>query len=137
MAAVFTDTLVRYKKEGFKPRRDIKLALTCGEETPASFNTVRWLAQTQPQVLSAAFALNEGAGGDLDANGKPVSLQIQAGEKVYQDFELEATDVATAPGPPRIIPSCDSARDWRAWVRTIFPSPSIKRHADTLKHRPN
>ena len=93
MAAVFTDTLVRYKKEGFKPRRDIKLALTCGEETPDSFNTVRWLTQTQPQVLSAAFALNEGAGGDLDSNGKPVSLQIQAGEKVYQDFELEASDV--------------------------------------------
>lgn len=92
MAAVFTDALVRYKQEGFKPRRDIKLALTCGEETPDSFNTVRWLAQTQPQVLSAAFAINEGAGGELDANGKPVSLQIQAGEKVYQDFELSAVD---------------------------------------------
>jgi acetylornithine deacetylase/succinyl-diaminopimelate desuccinylase-like protein len=93
MAAAFTDTLVRYKKEGFKPRRDLKLALTCGEETPDSFNTVRWLARKEPQVLSAAFALNEGAGGELDANGKPVSLQIQAGEKVYQDFELEAADV--------------------------------------------
>jgi acetylornithine deacetylase/succinyl-diaminopimelate desuccinylase-like protein len=93
MAAVFTDSLIRYAKEGFKPRRDIKLALTCGEETPDIFNSVRWLTQTQPTVLNAAFALNEGAGGELDRNEKPVALQIQAGEKVYQDFALEASDV--------------------------------------------
>lgn len=93
MAAVFTDNLIRYRKEGFKPRRSIKLALTCGEETPNIFNSVHWLTQTQPQVLSAAFALNEGAGGELDKEGKSLALQIQAGEKVYQDFTLEATDV--------------------------------------------
>ena len=51
MAAVFTDSLIRYRMEGFKPRRDIKLALTCGEETPDIFNSVRWLTQTQPKVL--------------------------------------------------------------------------------------
>jgi acetylornithine deacetylase/succinyl-diaminopimelate desuccinylase-like protein len=93
MAAVFTDSMVRYAKEGFKPRRDIKLALTCGEETSEIFNSVRWLTQTQPKVLDAAFALNEGAGGELDKDGKAVALQIQAGEKVYQDFALEASDV--------------------------------------------
>ena len=93
MAAVFTDSLIRYRKERFKPRRGIKLALTCGEETAAIFNSVKWLTQTQPKVLNALFALNEGAGGELDRNEKPVALQIQAGEKVYQDFVLEAADV--------------------------------------------
>ncbi len=93
MAAVFTDSLVRYAQQGFKPRRDIKLALTCGEETAGVFNSVKWLTETQPKVLSAAFALNEGAGGELDRNGKPLALQIQAGEKVYQDFALQANDV--------------------------------------------
>jgi len=93
MAAVFTDALIRYQREGFRPRRDIKLALTCGEETPDAFNSVKWLVETQPAVLNAEFALNEGAGGELDKNDKPVALQIQAGEKVYQDFALEASDV--------------------------------------------
>jgi acetylornithine deacetylase/succinyl-diaminopimelate desuccinylase-like protein len=93
MAAVFTDSLIRYAREGFKPRRDLKLALTCGEETPDVFNSVKWLIETQPAVLDAEFALNEGAGGELDQNGKPVALEIQAGEKVYQDFSLEASDV--------------------------------------------
>lgn len=94
MAAILTDSLIRYKQEGYRPRRDLKLALTCGEETAGAglFDSVRWLVQTQPEVLSAAFAINEGAGGELDRNGKPVALQIQAGEKVYQDFALEATD---------------------------------------------
>jgi len=54
---------------------------------------VAWLVNTQPAVLDAEFALNEGAGGELDANGKPVALQIQAGEKVYQDFALTTSDV--------------------------------------------
>jgi len=93
MAAVFADSLIRYRREGFKARRDIKLALTCGEETPDIFNSVKWLTETQPDVLRAAFALNEGAGGELDKNEKHVALQIQAGEKVYQDFALEAADV--------------------------------------------
>jgi len=93
MAAVFTDSLIRYRQAGFKPRRDVKLALTCGEETPDVFNSVKWLIDTHPKVLDAEFALNEGAGGELDKNDKPVALQIQAGEKVYQDFSLDATDV--------------------------------------------
>jgi acetylornithine deacetylase/succinyl-diaminopimelate desuccinylase-like protein len=92
MAAVFTDSLIRYQKEGFTPRRDIKLALTCGEETSDTFDGVEWLIKTHPEALRAAFALNEGAGGELDETGKPVTLQIQAGEKVYQDFTLESTN---------------------------------------------
>ncbi|WP_273455799.1 M20/M25/M40 family metallo-hydrolase [Nevskia ramosa] len=92
MAAVFTDSLIRYQQSGFKPRRSIKLALTCGEETADTYNSVSWLLKTHPEALKAAFALNEGAGGELDANGKPTVLQIQAGEKVYQDFQLTITN---------------------------------------------
>jgi acetylornithine deacetylase/succinyl-diaminopimelate desuccinylase-like protein len=89
MAAVFTDLLVRWSREHYQPKRGVKLALTCGEETPTTFNGVSWLLKTQPDLLRARFALNEGAGGLLDAAGKPLSLEVQAGEKVYQDFTLE------------------------------------------------
>ena len=92
MAAVFTDSLIRYHEEGFKPRRDIRLLLTCGEETSDTFDGVEWLIKEHPELTRAAFALNEGAGGELDEHGKPVALQVQAGEKVYQDFRLEVTD---------------------------------------------
>ncbi len=107
MAAIFTDSLVRYRKEGYIPRRDIKLALTCGEETAGAglFDSVRWLVQTQPEVLSSAFAINEGAGGELDRNGKPIVLQVQAGEKIYQDFSLAVSD----PGGHSSLPKADNA----------------------------
>ncbi len=107
MAAIFTDSFVRYRKEGYVPGRDIKLALTCGEETAGAglFDSVRWLVKTQPAVLDAAFAINEGAGGELDKDGRPVALGIQAGEKVYQDFALEVRDV----GGHSSIPTAENA----------------------------
>lgn len=101
MAAVFTDSLIRYVEEGFKPRRDIRLALTCGEETPDTFNGVSWLLAQHPDALRARFAINEGAGGELDDKGEPLALQVQAGEKVYQDFTLELTDGGGHSSRPR------------------------------------
>jgi acetylornithine deacetylase/succinyl-diaminopimelate desuccinylase-like protein len=89
MASVLTDSLIRYRREGFVPLRDIRLVLTCGEETPETFNSVKWLLETQPETLQGRFVLNEGATGLLDTAGKPIALEIQAGEKVYQDFALE------------------------------------------------
>ena len=91
MAAIFTDSLVRYKIEGFKPRRDIKLALTCGEEG-GPFNSVPWLLEKHPETLKADFALNEGDDSRLDDKGQPKLLSIQAGEKVYMDYNLEVTN---------------------------------------------
>jgi len=92
MAAVFTDILVRFKTQGFQPKRGLKLALTCGEETSDTFNSVQWLMQTHPETLKAEFVLNEGAGGLLGPDGKPVALDVQAGEKTYQDFTLATTN---------------------------------------------
>lgn len=104
-AAVWVDSLIRYMGEGFRPRRDIKLALTCGEETPETFNGVEHLLKTNPDVLSAEFALNEGAGGRMDAGGKRIALGLQAGEKVYQDFTLAISN----PGGHSSAPPADNA----------------------------
>lgn len=92
MASVWVDSLIRYRQEGFKPKRTIKVALTCGEESVKAFNGADWLVQNQRPLIDAAFALNEGAGGRLDEKGNRVSLGVQAGEKVYQDFTLTTTN---------------------------------------------
>jgi hypothetical protein len=91
-AAIFTDIMIRYRQEGFKPKRGLKLALTCGEETPDTFNGVSYLIKNHRDLMDAEFVLNEGAGGRLDAAGNYVSVGIQAGEKVYQDYTLEVTN---------------------------------------------
>ena len=105
MAATFTDNMIRYKTEGFKPKRGLKLALTCGEETSDTFDGVEWLLKNKPGMLDAQFALNEGAGGRLNAAGERQFLGIQAGEKVYQDYTL----VTTNPGGHSSRPSKDNA----------------------------
>src|SRR5689334_9356941 len=91
-AAVWVDTLSRFKREGLKPKRTIKMALTCGEETAGAFNGAQYLATHERQLIDAEFALNEGAGGLLDEHGKPVVLNIQAGEKFPQNYRLEVTN---------------------------------------------
>jgi len=100
-ASVWVDTLVRLKAEGFRPVRDIKIALTCGEETADHWNGVQWLLEHRPETLRAGFALNEGAGGNLDAAGNRLVLNIQAGEKVYQDLTLELTNPGGHSARPR------------------------------------
>jgi acetylornithine deacetylase/succinyl-diaminopimelate desuccinylase-like protein len=92
MAAIFTDLLIRYKQEGYKRQRDIKLALTCGEETSGAFNGADWLATHHRDWIDAAYALNEGGDGELDADGKRVVLDVEAAQKVYQDYQLETTN---------------------------------------------
>ncbi|MBB6093677.1 acetylornithine deacetylase/succinyl-diaminopimelate desuccinylase-like protein [Povalibacter uvarum] len=93
MAAIFTDSMVRFKQEGYKPKRTIKLALTCGEESPNTFNGVSYLVEKHRDLIDAAFALNEGGGGRLDRKtGAYLYNGIQAGEKLYQDYTIETVN---------------------------------------------
>ena len=90
--AAWIDALMRIKQEGFKHRRTLKLALTCGEETASAFNGAGWLAKNQRELIDAEFALNEGGGGRLDSQGKPLIMTVQAAEKFPQDYILEVTN---------------------------------------------
>ncbi len=91
-AAVWVDNLIRYREENFKPKRDIKLALTCGEETNAALNGAGWLVQNARQAIDAEFALTEGVDGDLDSQGHRIALEILAAEKMSQNFLFEVTN---------------------------------------------
>ncbi|MEP6549454.1 MAG: M20/M25/M40 family metallo-hydrolase [Gammaproteobacteria bacterium] len=91
-AAIWVDTLIRYKQENYRPRRTIKLALTCGEETAGALNGAQWLVEHERDLIDAAFAVNEGAWGELDAEGHKVVMEIQAGEKTAQNYRLEVTN---------------------------------------------
>jgi len=89
MAAVFADSMVRFKKDGYRPKRTVKLALTCGEETPNVFNGVSHLIEHHRDLIDAGFALNEGGGGRYDLqSGVYRYVAVLTSEKVYQDFTL-------------------------------------------------
>jgi acetylornithine deacetylase/succinyl-diaminopimelate desuccinylase-like protein len=91
-AAIWVDNLMRYREENYKPRRSIKLALTCGEETNGALNGAGWLAQHEREAINAEFALNEGGFGALDEKGNKVANEIEAAEKTSQNYRLEVTN---------------------------------------------
>lgn len=88
MAAAWVDLMARLRREGFRPRRTIKMALTCGEETSNRVNGVDYLIRNHREWVQADFAINEGAGGILSPDGRPIALNIQAGEKIHQVYLL-------------------------------------------------
>jgi acetylornithine deacetylase/succinyl-diaminopimelate desuccinylase-like protein len=100
-AAIWVDTLVRYAKEKFKPRRTIKIALTCGEETAGAFNGAQWLSQNHRDWIDAEFAINEGAWGEMDEQGHKLVMNVQAGEKAAQNYRLEVTNPGGHSSRPR------------------------------------
>jgi acetylornithine deacetylase/succinyl-diaminopimelate desuccinylase-like protein len=91
-AAIWVDNMVRYREEGLKPKRSIKLALTCGEETNAAINGAGWLVEHERSAIDAELALTEGVDGVLDAQGHRVALEILAAEKISQNYLFEVTN---------------------------------------------
>ncbi len=89
--AVLVATFLRLYKEGYKPKRDLILALTADEEG-GNFNGARWLVSTHRDLVDAAYVINPDSGGvELD-QGRAVMADVEATEKVYSDFQLTATD---------------------------------------------
>jgi acetylornithine deacetylase/succinyl-diaminopimelate desuccinylase-like protein len=103
--ATWVDMLVRFKEQKYAPKRTIKLALTCGEETLAAFNGADYLARNKRDLIDAEFALNEGGGGRADKDGNVQTQGVQVGEKVVQQFRMETTN----PGGHSSVPIRDNA----------------------------
>ena len=92
MAAIFVANLIEYVKEGFRPDRDIILALTADEELSDSpHDGAHYLLQHHRALIDAEFAINEGGSGVL-LDGKPFRMSVQLAEKVYQSYVLQVTD---------------------------------------------
>jgi acetylornithine deacetylase/succinyl-diaminopimelate desuccinylase-like protein len=87
-AAVWIANLIRYKREGFHPDRDLIVALTADEEGGGPYNGVDWLLKNKRELIEAEYALNEGGRGAM-VDGKRVSNDISLSEKIYSDFRLE------------------------------------------------
>ncbi|MFL5521825.1 MAG: M20/M25/M40 family metallo-hydrolase [Gemmatimonadales bacterium] len=90
MAAIWIANLIRYKREGFVPDRDLIVALTADEEGGPD-NGAAWLLSEHPTLVRSAFVLNEGGGG-ARRDGKRLANRVQTTEKVYQSYVLEAHD---------------------------------------------
>jgi acetylornithine deacetylase/succinyl-diaminopimelate desuccinylase-like protein len=102
--AALVATFLRLHREGYKPARDLILALTADEEG-GSYNGADWLVQNHRDLVDAAFVINPDSGGVELENGKPVVADVEATEKVYADYQVTAIN----PGGHSSLPRPDNA----------------------------
>jgi acetylornithine deacetylase/succinyl-diaminopimelate desuccinylase-like protein len=102
--AIAVTDFIRLRKEGFVPNRDIILALTADEEGGKS-NGVDWLLKNHRDLIDAEFALNPDSGGVVTDHGKPQTVEFEATEKLYADYQVFATN----PGGHSSLPKPDNA----------------------------
>ena len=95
---------LKLHREGYKPQRDLILALTADEEG-GSYNGANWLVQNHRDLVDAAFVINPDAGGIELENGKAIVADVEATEKVYADYQVTATN----PGGHSSLPRPDNA----------------------------
>lgn len=89
--AIMVTDLIRLKQEGFRPDRDIVLALTADEEGGDN-NGVHWLLKNRRSMIDAAFVLNPDGGGVTTRDGKAILVEVDASEKMYSDYSLTVLD---------------------------------------------
>ncbi len=87
-AAVWIANLIQYKREGFKPDRDIIVALTADEEGGGPYNGVVWLLKNHRELIDAELAINEGGWGE-SVGSKKISNDLQVSEKYVINFRFE------------------------------------------------
>jgi acetylornithine deacetylase/succinyl-diaminopimelate desuccinylase-like protein len=102
--AIWVTDFMRLKKEGYKPDRDVILALTADEEGGSS-NGVDWLIKNHRDLIDAEYVLNSDGGGVNTVEGKPVYISMDGSEKLYGDYELTVTN----PGGHSSMPTPDNA----------------------------
>src|SRR5205823_7355579 len=95
---------IRLKMEGYLPDRDVILALTADEEGGSS-NGVDWLLKEHRDWVDAEYCINLDGGEFEKDKDKRLLAGIQAGEKVYVDFQFESLN----PGGHSSVPSPDNA----------------------------
>jgi acetylornithine deacetylase/succinyl-diaminopimelate desuccinylase-like protein len=102
--AIMVTTLIRFRKEGFRPDRDIIVALTADEES-GDANGVQWLFTHRRDLVDAEFVFNHDDTAVVLEQGRPRRYEMAGTEKVYADYQF----VATNPGGHSSLPVPDNA----------------------------
>jgi len=89
--AMLVANFVTLKRAGWQPARNLIIVLTGDEETAQK--GIQALLQKHRPLLDAALAFNTDGGGVRLIDGRPAVFEVQASEKIYADYQLEATDV--------------------------------------------
>lgn len=103
--AALLESLIRLKREHFKPERDLIVAFTADEEAGGDANGPAFLLKEHRDLVNASLVINlDGGGGDYK-NGERQMLEVGTSEKTYVTYTLETT----SPGGHGSLPGPDNA----------------------------
>ncbi len=93
--------LIRWKRDGFVPDRDIVAVLTGDEETVS--DQIEWFASGEGRRLigDPEFAANFDAGGGTIYNGREAVLEVQTSEKIYVSYRMTVRNAGGHSSQPR------------------------------------
>ena len=102
--AALVASLIRLHREGFKPARDLIVALTADEEAGGDANGPAFLLKSHRDLIDAALVINLDGGGGAYRQNQRAYLQLGTSEKSYATY----TVVATGPGGHGSLPTPDN-----------------------------
>ncbi len=100
VAAILVTNFIRWKQEGWIPKRDLLLALTADEDG-GDENGMRWLVQNHSELLQVEYAINADAGDFHSIAGKPYIASIPSAEKKYIEVRIRTTNRGGHAAQPR------------------------------------
>jgi acetylornithine deacetylase/succinyl-diaminopimelate desuccinylase-like protein len=127
--AALVTTFLRLHRDGYRPKRDLILALTADEEG-GKFNGAQWLVEHHRELVDAAFVINPDAGGvELD-RGRPLVAAVEATEKIYSDYQITAVNRgghSSLPRPDNAIYEITTALNKLAAYKFPFETNEVTR----------
>src|SRR5688572_1782725 len=89
--AMLVANFIALKRAAWQPERDLVTVVTGDEETAQK--SIQWLLENRRVVSDAELAFTTDGGCVVLREGRPAMFEVQASEKIYADYQLEATDV--------------------------------------------
>jgi acetylornithine deacetylase/succinyl-diaminopimelate desuccinylase-like protein len=103
--AALIETLIRLKREGFTPDRDVICAFTADEEPGGDANGPDFLLKNHRELIDAGLAINLDGNGAVTKDGERFYFRLFTSEKTYVTYTIEAT----SPGGHGSLPGPDNA----------------------------
>src|ERR1700733_2856735 len=99
--AAVAASLIRLKKEGFVPDRDIIVAFTADEEVGLEQDGPAFLLKEHRDLVDAGLVINpDGASGEI-VKDKKIDFVVETSEKTYVTYKLEVTNKGGHSSEPR------------------------------------
>ena len=99
--AAVAAALIRLKKEGFVPDRDIIVAFTADEEVGQEQSGPAFLLKEHRELVDAELVIDPDGGSGEYRNGKRLTFGVETSEKTYVTFTLEVVNKGGHSSEPR------------------------------------